>query len=153
MQEAAITCVRNFDVFCRKIKEIFNQNPICKFEMMLLNRYPYEKSEIIVYDHSIEVFSILWIWDNHLPCVCIGTLLKGSILAFLGITKIGRWLPRPDCTPSLLCHSPCKFFSCRTRRCLLVGRIQDPIKKIVSKSASKRTTNKPLQVWPKLLMN
>ena len=70
MQEAVITLVysdsiwftdyfQNFGVFCEEIKENLNQNPICIFEMMLLNRYQYENSEIIVCYYSIEVLSKL----------------------------------------------------------------------------------------------
>lgn len=58
--------------------------------MMLLNRYPYEKSETIVCDYSIEALSKLWISENRLHCVCIGTLLKRvNFGIFGGITKIG----------------------------------------------------------------
>ena len=115
VQEAVITlvysaaiwftgCVQNFGVFCGKIKENLNQNPICR-RCWLLNRYPYENSEIIVRYYSIEVLSKLWFWESHLPFVCIGTFLKTVNFDIFGrIAKIGRWLPRPDCTTSANAH-------------------------------------------------
>ena len=54
-----IGCVQNFDVYYRKIKENLSQNPICNFERILLIEYLCEKSEIIVCDYSIKVFSKL----------------------------------------------------------------------------------------------
>ena len=59
LQSGLLVAFQNFDVLSGKIKENLNQTSICNFEMMLLNRYPYEKSEIIVYDYSIEVLSKL----------------------------------------------------------------------------------------------
>lgn len=34
-------CIQNFDVFCGKITENLNKNPILNIELMLFNKYPY----------------------------------------------------------------------------------------------------------------